>query len=253
MAPGQREFVLADAAGAGSDVLRALTAAAEDGLGWANGGAVRSRRRTWLDTFDWRLYRAGLTLEQVVSGGRAELILTGRDGAVVATEGLPAGSRPAWPSLAAQLPAGPLQTALEPVTGPRALTPVARAVSKLAELQALNGDAKTIARLAVDRVSVTFPARAALPARLTLVPVRGYQAQVDRVGRTILGLPASSPGTARPSKRRWPRPAASPGRCRARRPAFSSSLACRRPAPSASSSPRCWTRWKPTCPARCGT
>jgi len=187
--PGQREFVLADAAGAGSDVLRALAAAADDSLGWANGGAVRSRRRTWLDTFDWRLYRAGFTLEQVVTGGRAELVLTGRDGAVVATERLPAGSRPGWPRLAGELPAGPLQAALEPVTGLRALTPVARAVSKLAELQALNGDAKTIARLAVDRVAVTFPARASLPPRLTLVPVRGYHAQADRVGRTIGSLP----------------------------------------------------------------
>jgi CHAD domain-containing protein len=189
VAPGQREFVLADAAGAGSDVLRALTAAGEENLGWANGGAVRSRRRTWLDTFDWRLYRAGLTLEQVISGGQADLVLTGRDGAVVATERLPADSRPSWPSLAAELPAGPLQAALEPVTGLRALTPVARGVSKLAELQALNGDAKTIARLAVDRVAVTYPARASLPARLTLVPVRGYQAQADKVGRAIGDLP----------------------------------------------------------------
>jgi len=189
VAPGQREFVLADAAGAGSDVLQALTAAAEDSLGWANGGAPRSRRRTWLDTFDWRLYRAGLTLEQVMSGSNAELVLTGRDGAVLAAERLPADWKPSWPRLAADLPAGPLQDALEPVTGLRALAPVARAVSKLAELQALNSDAKTIARLAVDRVAVTFPARASLPARLTLVPVRGYQAQADRVGRAISGLP----------------------------------------------------------------
>jgi CHAD domain-containing protein len=189
VAPGQREFVLADAAGAGSDVLRALTAADKDNLGWANGGAARTRRCTWLDTFDWRLYRAGLTLEQVTGGGQAVLVLTGRDGAVVATERLPAGGRPSWPRLAAELPAGPLQAALEPVAGLRALSPVARAVSRLAELQALNGDAKTIARLAVDRVAVTFPARASLPPRLTLVPVRGYQTQADKVGRAIGGLP----------------------------------------------------------------
>ena len=192
MAPGQREFVLADATGAGSDVLRALTAAGHDSLAWANGGAVRSRRCTWLDTFDWRLYRAGLTLEQVVSGSQAELVLTGRDGAVVATERLPGGRKPSWPSLAAELPAGPVQAALEPVTGLRALIPVARATSKVAELQALNSDAKTIARLAVDRVAVTFPARTSLPARLTLIPVRGYQAQADKVGRAIGDLPGVS-------------------------------------------------------------
>jgi len=187
--PGQREFVLTDAAGAGSEVLQALTAARDESLGWANGGAVRSRRRLWLDTFDWRLYRAGLTLEQVTTGSHTELVLTGRDGAVVATERLPAGGKLSWPRLAAGLPAGPLQAALEPVTGLRALAPVARAVSKLAELHALNDDAKTIARLAVDRVSVTYPARAAMPARLTLVPVRGYQAQAEKVGRAIGDLP----------------------------------------------------------------
>ncbi len=194
MAPGQREFVLADAAGAGSDVLQVLTGAGEESLGWANGGAVRSRRRTWLDTFDWRLYRAGLTLEQVISGSQADLVLTGRDGIVVAAVRLSADRRQSWPSLASELPAGPLQAALEPVTGLRALTPVARAVSRLAELQALNDDAKTIARLAVDRVFVTFPARASLPARLTLVPVRGYQAQADKVGRAIRGLPGVAVG-----------------------------------------------------------
>jgi CHAD domain-containing protein len=189
VAPGQREFVLADTAGAGSDILRTLTAAGDDALGWANGSKAHARRRTWLDTFDWRLYRAGLTLEQVVSGSEADLVLTGRDGAVVAAQRLPAGSRPSWPSLAGALPAGPLRAALEPVTGVRALTPIARATSKVAELQALNDDAKTIARLAVDRVGVTFPARAALPPRLTLVPVRGYQAQADKIGRAIGGLP----------------------------------------------------------------
>ena len=194
MAPGQREFVLVDAAGAGSDVLRALTGAGEESPGWANGGPVRSRRRTWLDTFDWRLYRAGLTLEQVVTGSQAELVLTGRDGAVVAAERLPAGTRPSWPSLAAALPPGPVQAALEPVTGLRALVPVARAVSKLAELQALNSDAKTVARLAVDRMAVTYPARASLPARLTLVPVRGYQTQAEKVGRVIGGLPGVAAG-----------------------------------------------------------
>jgi CHAD domain-containing protein len=187
--PDQRQFVLTDAAGAGSDVLQTLTAAGPERLSWANGGAVRSWRRIWLDTFDWRLYRAGLTLEQVMSGSRAELVLTGRDGAIVATEGLAAASKPEWPRLAAELPAGPLQAALEPVTGLRGLAPVARAVSKLAQLQALNDDAKTIARLAVDRMSVTYPARAVLPARLTLVPVRGYQAQADKVGRAIGNLP----------------------------------------------------------------
>ena len=189
MASGAHTFVLSDAAGAGSDVLRTLTPAGSDGLGWANGGPVRTRRRTWLDTFDWRLYRAGLTLEQLTGGGQTQLVLAGQDGGVVAAEQLDGRARPGWPLLAAELPAGPLQTALEPVTGIRALSPVARAVSRVSELTALNNDAKTIARLAVDRMAVTFPSRAALPARLTLTPVRGYQPQADRLGQVVAGLP----------------------------------------------------------------
>ena len=189
MPVGSREFVLSDVAGAGSDVLRALAGTASDGLGWANGTAARTRRRTWLDTFDWLLYRAGLTLEQVASAGRTELVLTERNGEVLAVEQLPAGSRPSWPSLVCELPAGPLRARLQPVAGIRALLPVARAISKVGELQALNSDAKTVARLAVDRMAVTFPARATVPARLTVAPVRGYQNQAENVGRVIGAMP----------------------------------------------------------------
>ena len=62
------------------------------------------------------------------------------------------------------------------------------------ELRALNGDAKTIARLAVDRMSVTFPARGTAPARLSLTPVRGYQGQADKVGRVLAGVPGVTVG-----------------------------------------------------------
>ena len=59
------------------------------GSAFAVSDASRSAtvRRLWLDTFDWRLYRSGLTLEQVGrSGGTAELVLTGRDGQVIAAD-----------------------------------------------------------------------------------------------------------------------------------------------------------------------
>jgi CHAD domain-containing protein len=142
-------------------------------------------RRTWLDTFDWRLYRAGLTLEQVSrGGGAAELRLTGRDGTLVAAEPLRSGRGgrlPRWPAQLAGLPAGPLAEQLAGVIGVRALLPVARATSVLHEQRALNADDKTVARVTADRMSVTFPAAAALPPRLAVRPVRGYQAQADRL------------------------------------------------------------------------
>jgi len=195
---GSREFVLESDARAGTDLLAAVASAHASGPGaaltWADSGSARTCRRMWLDTFDWRLYRAGLTLEQIARSGLAELVLTGRDGDVLATERMEDGLKPGWPGLLRELPAGPLRELLEPVAGVRALAPVARATSRVLEQRALNGDAKTVAKLCVDRMSVTYPGRAAAPARLTLVPVRGYQTQADKIGRALGALPGVSDG-----------------------------------------------------------
>ena len=74
--PGLRDFVLGAPTGdeSAEDLLPAALAALSQAFtvtpeAAAPGGA---RRRTWLDTFDWRLYRAGLMLEfeQARRGGR---------------------------------------------------------------------------------------------------------------------------------------------------------------------------------------
>src|SRR5882757_1481280 len=41
------------------------------------GTGAGARRTTWLDTFDWRLHKAGLTLEYVPRRGGSELRLSG--------------------------------------------------------------------------------------------------------------------------------------------------------------------------------
>src|SRR5690348_7203367 len=70
---------------------------------WQTDGRPCSIRRTWLDTFDWRLYRAGLTLELTSRPrGHAEYRLTGRDGELIAAE--PA--TPATTTAPATTPAG---------------------------------------------------------------------------------------------------------------------------------------------------
>jgi len=188
------EFVLDSEAHAGADVPPALAGSVtlDGGLTWANGGRTRASRRSWLDTFDWRLYRAGLTLEQAACRGRTLLLLTGRDGDLLASQVLTAGREPRWPGLVSDLPAGPLHELVEPVAGIRALCPVARATSRVTQLRVLNDDAKTVARLDVDYMSVTFPARAAAPARLTLTPVRGYAGVTDRISGAIIRVPGIS-------------------------------------------------------------
>jgi len=204
VASSTRDFVLEHgrpaALKSGSDVLKVVAdgASLNGDLSWANGAPARTRRRSWLDTFDWRLYRAGLTLEQIAGRDGPELLLTGRDGEVLATGRLTGSGVPPWPALVSRLPAGPLRELIEPVAGIRALAPVARATSRVTEFRALNADAKTVARLAVDRMAVTFPARADAPPRLTLTPVRGYGRLTDRVGRAVAGVAgvAASRGTA---------------------------------------------------------
>jgi CHAD domain-containing protein len=201
-----REFVLVQQVGApGDDILRI-----EDlGIRVAPGGTSCTLRRTWLDTFDWRLFRAGLTLEFVAGRGTAELVLTGAGGELVAAEQPDAGLR--WPSLAAGLPLGPLREHVAPVIGVRALLPVARARSQVTDRRALNVDDKTVAIIGIDRMTVSrtrrgprdqVPAtagpdasRVTPPVRIAVRALRGYHAQATKVADGIAAAPGVAPAT----------------------------------------------------------
>src|SRR5215471_18048517 len=81
MTPGLAGFVVAGTDTQTSDEVIAGVAAAL-GQGFAvvperGSGLAGARRRTWLDTFDWRLYRAGLILEYAAAHRGGELCLTG--------------------------------------------------------------------------------------------------------------------------------------------------------------------------------
>jgi CHAD domain-containing protein len=229
-----RQFVLSRDAGAEPDELLKLPGSA---FAVADGTRPVTLRRLWLDTFDWRLYRSGLTLEQVGSRGLTQLVLTGRDGTVIAAQQVgrprpggralagrvqdgagprqgaggrpreagrapgargedeqPQGGRVTWPARLDALPLGPLRDHLGPVVGVRALLPVARAVSTVHDRRVLNSDDKTIARLSVDRTSVTFPAAGDLSARLTVTPLRGYQTQALRMADLLAAAPGVTDG-----------------------------------------------------------
>jgi CHAD domain-containing protein len=208
---GPREFLLADDAVPDGDRFRLVS---DSRYRLAARRSARTLRRTWLDTFDWRLFRAGLTLEHITGPGTAELVLTGRDGELVAAESA-AGRRPTaaadagddagpplsalrWPCLAGSLPAGPLREQLAKVTGVRALLPVVRATSALSQRRALNADDKTVAVLTVDQMTLTQPRGAVAPARLSVSPLRGYQQQTARLADLIGRLPGVSvPGQSR--------------------------------------------------------
>ncbi len=176
----------------------------------APGGTSHRQRRTWLDTFDWLLFRAGLSLEHRTARGTSELVLSGPDGELVAVQDAspPRGERapddaadpaaePAsgplrWPRLVDELPVGPLRERIASVVGVRALLPVARATSVQTRRRALNADDKTIAALTFDQMELTQPRRAPTPLRIAVSPLRGYQAQASRLADAL----AEAPGIA---------------------------------------------------------
>src|ERR1700726_867587 len=112
MTPDLRGFELD--ADIGDNGAHDPVAAVLDVLGQAFGvvtepGAPGSgaRQHTWLDTFDWRLKRAGLVLEYEHRSRGGRLLLT-RDEVLQAEQPVP-GWRSTRPWLAADLPAGPVK------------------------------------------------------------------------------------------------------------------------------------------------
>ena len=177
-----------DPASAALDVLaQAFGVATERG---APGSGTR--QRTWLDTFDWRLNRAGLVLEyeRAKRGGR---LLLSREDLPLAEQPV-TGWRPRRPRLAGDLPAGPVRDQILKLVSPRALLPVARATSTVGVTRLLNADGKTVARLIVDRSTASHDGVSVqLPPRLAIAEVRGYPGQARRATRLLAGVPGVSP------------------------------------------------------------
>jgi CHAD domain-containing protein len=193
MTPGPWDFVLG-----GDDLAPVLAALSQAFTVTAERGAPGSgaHHRTWLDTFDWRLYRAGLMLEfeQARRGGR--LLLSKADGTPQAEQPV-TGWSPRRPSL--DLPAGPVRDRIIVLTSPRALLPIVKAASTVSVMRLLNADGKTVARLVTEHLTVTAPAAgpqagttAELPLRLAVAEVRGYPGQARRAATLLAGEPGVS-------------------------------------------------------------
>jgi CHAD domain-containing protein len=169
-----------------------------DVLGQAFGVAIEhaapgsgARQHTWLDTFDWRLNRAGLVLEYEHARRGGRLLLSKND--------TPQAEQPVerWrssrPRLAADLPAGPVRDQIVKLASPRALLPMATAAGTATVIRLLNADGKTVARLIVDHSTVTHGDRTiALPPRLAISEVRGYPGQARKAARLLTTVPGVS-------------------------------------------------------------
>ena len=182
--------------------------------------ASADQRTTWLDTFDWRLYKAGLTLEYLPGRGGSELRLadrasagrppgpagvTGGDAAAVAgsaPERAPdrgavqpvTGWQASRPHLLAELAGGPVGARLARLVAPRALVPVATTTVTTTVYRLLNADSKTVARFMISRPRLVSGRHATpLPPRLVIAGVRGYPAQERRADRLLAAVPGLSP------------------------------------------------------------
>jgi CHAD domain-containing protein len=185
------DFVLACEGRPPADAVRAALAPR---FAVAPEGRPRTRRLTWLDTFDWRLHRAGLTLQHSAGSRVSDYTLTGADGGQVT---VPAkGLR--WPALAGALPPGPLRSRLQPVTEVRALIPTVRATATVRQMRVLNADDKTVAWLTVTDMSLAGKNGTGLAPRLSLTAVRGYQVQTERIARSLIAADGVTPAVASP-------------------------------------------------------
>jgi CHAD domain-containing protein len=149
--------------------------------------AAAATERTFYDTFDGRLHADGLVL--LHEDGRLKL-------ADAVAYGERAGApyeRPPARLLVAELAPGPLSEALAPIVEMRALLPTATVRSRARGMRVLDGEEKTVVRLALETAALATDGRphTRLRPRLRVVGVRGYDAPLQRVGRTLeqdLGL-----------------------------------------------------------------
>jgi len=144
---------------------------------------ARDLRRTFLDTFDWSIYRAGASLQWGRTGARQGLVWSS----------LPPGDEqlcqplPAAPGFAADLPPGALRDRLTAITHRRRLLPVTAVATRLHPRLVQDADGRTVARLRLAQARFEDPGGGAgeLHARLSLVPVRGCEDQCEALSAAL--------------------------------------------------------------------
>ena len=128
-------------------------------------------RWTCLDTADWRLHKAGMTLRDERRGRARALLLT--DGA---PKPITAPAPPQrWPRRIAALPASSVRDRIAPAVGERALLPLAEVEVRSLTLLLLDEEEKTRVRVQVDQQRLAGDRHAALPLRVLVSPLRGYE------------------------------------------------------------------------------
>jgi CHAD domain-containing protein len=155
-------------------------------------------RRTWFDTFDWRLHRAGFALQRIErSRATGTLRLTQSNGddvlSVAAHPQAQPAARVAYP-LDTVVPEGPMRSLLEPVVEMRALQPVATQRFVVRTYRVLNDDEKTVARVVIEHPTGGGPGKASgIGSRVSVVASRGYTAEAAATARIVAKVPGLTP------------------------------------------------------------
>ena len=151
----------------------------------------RGAAGTYLDTFDWRLYRDAGTILSDAGDGSCRVRWDRLDGRSRHRAAL---SAP--PDFARDLPPGAFRDELLAVTGIRRLLPVVRIERRSERLAVVDGRDKAVVRLSIDRGTAAGPSgrRRRLPTTLRLTPMRGYERAGDGVRRFIEGDLGLAPG-----------------------------------------------------------
>jgi CHAD domain-containing protein len=137
--------------------------------------------RNYYDTFDGLVHAAGLSL--VHENGSLALIdrRTGLVQASLVT------TPPRMPLFAGDLDPGPLRDCLRDLTDVRALLPLVQVRLRERRMSVLDGEQKTVVRLALEETSLAGPAGKLSPLRprLRITPVRGYDSERRSVLLTL--------------------------------------------------------------------
>jgi len=154
-----------------------------DSMRLEQGGEVRVER-TWYDTFDWRLDRAGYRLVAEPSGDGVVLTCRGCSNADTAVETrlrLREVPRFAW-----DLPRSRLRDTIEELVDMRALIARATVRSAVRPLALRDLNDKVVLRLAIEQPSVVGPdSELPVAPRLQLLPLKGYRKAAKRALQLI--------------------------------------------------------------------
>lgn len=145
---------------------------------------VRSLQRSFLDTFDWRIYCAGGVME--AESGAGYSTINWRDlksDSILDSASIHQVIRFAW-----DIPPGTLRERIESLLEMRALLPLVHTRVKVHGLNVLNKDEKTVVRLLIEEIQLAATRKSRhnkLPIRLCVEPVKGYSESFQQVLRVI--------------------------------------------------------------------